>query len=384
MSLEEVAEGYLRELIHRSLVQVVSIKIDGRAKSCRVHDLVHAMIQKKFEDLSLCKNISEDGQSTLTGIARRLSITNSDNSTLESIESSQVRSLLILDPYPINDSFFKSIPTKYKLLKVLAYEPAKMEFEHVRAIRVPEDFGSLIHLKYFSILKQNGFAIIPKSIGMLENLETLDLTGSPPVDCYHEEFCKLINLRHFLGSEIPLTTLKNGIGGMTSLQSLEEVFLGPNEDVKVIEELGKLEQLKKLGLAGVRRKFMSVLSSSINKMKQMEKLTIKSPEEIDLHLNLPKLRYLLLLGQLEKLPEWIPNLEYLVKLKLVSSKLTEDPMKLLKSMPNLLSISLIEDAYVGETLHFQNGGFKNLKELHLHYLYDLKYIHIDKGTMLFL
>jgi disease resistance protein RPM1 len=39
-TLEEVAEEYLTELIRRNLVQVVSISIDGRAKSCRVHDLL--------------------------------------------------------------------------------------------------------------------------------------------------------------------------------------------------------------------------------------------------------------------------------------------------------------------------------------------------------
>ncbi|AES71905.1 hypothetical protein MTR_3g084010 [Medicago truncatula] len=43
-TLEKVAEGYLKELICRSLVQVVSTGIDGRVKSCRVHDLVHEMI----------------------------------------------------------------------------------------------------------------------------------------------------------------------------------------------------------------------------------------------------------------------------------------------------------------------------------------------------
>ena len=32
-TLEEVAEGYLIELIHRSLVQVSSLRSDGKAKS---------------------------------------------------------------------------------------------------------------------------------------------------------------------------------------------------------------------------------------------------------------------------------------------------------------------------------------------------------------
>lgn len=49
----KVAEGYLTELIHRSLVQVSSVKSDGKAKACRVHDLIHVMILEKFEDFKL-------------------------------------------------------------------------------------------------------------------------------------------------------------------------------------------------------------------------------------------------------------------------------------------------------------------------------------------
>jgi disease resistance protein RPM1 len=385
MTLEEVAEGYLTELIHRNLVQVVSINVDGRAKGCRVHDILHAMILKKFDDLCFCKSISDDGQSTLTGIVRRQSIpTNSDN-LMESIESSQVRSLLIFKPYPLHESFLRQLPTKCRLLKVLDVEPAG------EIIEVPEELGSLIHLKYFSIVKATRERILlPKSIGMLENLETLDLAGTLVID-FPKEICKLRKLRHFLGDSMSLIQLKDGIGGMTSLQTLRGVYLDENEDendnkvVELIEELGKLNQLKELGLLGVKRKYMSVISSSINKMQQLEKLYIKSTPQsgvIDLHLNVPKLRYLVLHGELEKLPEWIPELQYLVKLKLIYSKLTDDDiMESLKSMPNLLSISLREDAYVGETLHFQNEWFMNLKELYLVGLKNLKSILIGQGAL---
>ncbi|XP_057435692.1 disease resistance protein RPM1-like [Lotus japonicus] len=39
-TLEKVAEGYLKELIQRNLVQVSSFTIDDKVKSCRVHDLL--------------------------------------------------------------------------------------------------------------------------------------------------------------------------------------------------------------------------------------------------------------------------------------------------------------------------------------------------------
>jgi disease resistance protein RPM1 len=50
-TLEEVAEGYLAELIHRSLDQVSLLRIDGKAKGCRVHDLTRDMILEKMRIL---------------------------------------------------------------------------------------------------------------------------------------------------------------------------------------------------------------------------------------------------------------------------------------------------------------------------------------------
>ncbi|CAI8596677.1 unnamed protein product [Vicia faba] len=46
-TLEEVAEGYLTELIHSCLVQVSSLRFNGKVKYCRVHDLIHDMILEK-------------------------------------------------------------------------------------------------------------------------------------------------------------------------------------------------------------------------------------------------------------------------------------------------------------------------------------------------
>ncbi|TKY63564.1 Disease resistance protein RPM1 [Spatholobus suberectus] len=62
-TLEDIAQQYLTELIGRSLVQVSSFTIDGKARSCRVHDLLHDMILRKFKDLSFCQHISREDES---------------------------------------------------------------------------------------------------------------------------------------------------------------------------------------------------------------------------------------------------------------------------------------------------------------------------------
>ncbi|AES70518.2 putative P-loop containing nucleoside triphosphate hydrolase, leucine-rich repeat domain, L [Medicago truncatula] len=388
MTLEEVAEGHLIELIRRSLVRVDGITIDGRVDSCRVHDLVHAMILNKHEDLSFCKSITEDRQLPSTGMIRRLSIASSSDNLMEGIESSHVRSLLVLEPKTLLKSFVRTIPTKYRWLKVLTLSSNQHE--------IPHDLGSLNHLKYFWF-RGNGErnSELPKSIGMLVNLETLDLRETEFKNRnMPKEICKLRKLRHFLGYRMSLIELKDGIGGMTSLQTLNEVYLYDHEDendnrvVELIEELGKLKQLRELGLAGVRSKYMSAISSSINKMQQLEKLNISGVEYetfIDLDLNSPPpmLQHIGLYGNLKKFPEWIPKLTNLVDMKVrLTKEEGNDAMKLLQSMPNLLSLHISGGNYEDklERLHFQ-VGFKNLKELSIDHFNNLSHILIDEGAL---
>jgi disease resistance protein RPM1 len=82
------------------------------------------------------------------------------------------------------------------------------------------------------------------------------------------------------------------------------------------------------------------------------------------------------------LPDWIPKLEYLVEIKLALSMLKEDPLQSLKKLPNLLKLGLWDNAYDGEILHFQNGGFLKLKKLNLSRLNRVNSIIIDKGALL--
>ncbi|CAJ2640042.1 unnamed protein product [Trifolium pratense] len=371
-TLEDVAEEYLTELIQRSLVQVSSLRIDGKAKYCRIHDLIRNMILEKIEDLNFCKHISEDGQSSSSGNTRRLSIiTTSDDSLecsedgqsslsgitrrlsttssylIECIESSHIRSLLFFTTHDL-DYFNKKIPTKYRLLKVLDYQS-------VRLRKVPDNLGILNHLKYLSF-RGTMVSEVPKSIGMLQNLETLDVRiRNTSVFVLPKEMSKLRKLRHLLG-DVSLIKLKDGIGEMTSLQTLHNVDLSMDRVAEVLKELGKLKQIRVLGLAFF--------------------------EDIDLDLiSLPTmLQKLTLFGVLQKLPVWIPELQNLVVLRLEGSYLTKDPMESLKCLQHLLILHL-EDAYEGLHLHVEAGGFQKLKELYLVYLSKLRDIVIDKGAL---
>lgn len=70
-----------------------------------------------------------------------------------------------------------------------------------------------------------------------------------------------------------------------------------------------------------------------------------------------------------------------MKLSLESPNLTNDPLRSLKDLPNLLILCICKWAYKGESLHFQREGFEKLKQLKLHCLYNLKSIIIDRGAL---
>ncbi|WJX31537.1 hypothetical protein P8452_19957 [Trifolium repens] len=152
-TLEEVAEGYLTELIHRNLVQASSIRIDGKTKSCCVHDLTRVMILEKCEDLSFCKHISGHDPSSLSGIIRRLSITTHSKDFTKCIENSHVRSLFLFanKSQHLREDFLKRIFTEYRRLKVLEFEVSRVNLHNM----LHGNLESLIYLKYLSFMNSS-------------------------------------------------------------------------------------------------------------------------------------------------------------------------------------------------------------------------------------
>lgn len=386
-TMEEVAEEYLTELIHRSLVLVSRVNIDGKARSCQVHDLWREIILQKMDDLSFC-HVSSAFEAPPQKITRRLSIENSLYESSESIQCSHVRSIFTFNLQEIPKSFVSTISKNFILLKVLDLEDAPID-------HLPECSGNLFHLRYLS-LRNTKVKWLPKSIGRLQNLETLDIKQSL-VYMMPVEVNKLLKLRHLLACfcnyEIRFgmsfergVKIKAGIGCLTSLQKLYHVEADVG-GIQLIKELGNLRQLKKLGLKNLTSEHGNALCASIEKMKQLESLELCSTSEDEV-LNLQSistppefLRHLYLKGHLEKLPDWIPKLQHLVKLRIFWAGLRQGPLGALKNLPSLLELGISYKAYNGEQLRFEGGGFLKLKLLKLKKLEGLKTLIIDKGAL---
>ena len=386
MSLEQRAKEYLNELIHRSLVQLSEEDDAGRIRRCKVHDLMREIILKKAEELSFC-HVLGDEDSSFNGKFRRGSVQKGTNTIdVETINrNAQIRSLLLFDINAVPMLLTGISFTNFKLLKVLDFEDAPL-------YSVPEDLGNLFHLRYLS-LRGTKVKMLPKSIGNLQNLQTLDLKDSP-VDALPVEITKLKKLSHILAYsyhstlEVGFFTARGvhigeGIGSMLDLQKL--CYVEANNGRGLIEELGKLRQLRRLGIVNLMEEDGPSMCASISNMKYLESLAIISKDDGILNLQTISdppiyLRRLSLQGGLSRLPDWLPVLRSLVHVDLFNSRLSYDPMEVLQALPNLLGLCL-SNADGGECFGFTELGFQKLKVLCLYNLKGLKTLKIHEGAL---
>ncbi|KAI3445404.1 hypothetical protein Pfo_002069 [Paulownia fortunei] len=392
-TLEEVAEGYLTELLNRSLIQVAQTSLDGRPKSFRIHDLLRQYIISKSREQSIV-TIASGGNIRSPNKIRRLAIHSSINDTLETYSFEHLTSLFLSESVDseMEPVIYKILCGGCRLLKVLKLIGAPLE-------TIPDEVFKLYHLSYLS-LRRTKVKLIPRKIKDLVNLETLDLKHTKVTEL-PIEILKLHKLRNLLlysykGSypHIPYDTIQSfyapyKIGRLCSLQKL--CYIEADQvagSYKIVTEIGKLTQLRRLGITKLRKEDGKDLCSSLEKLTNLRSLYIFSIEEtevMDLQYSLfpsslPFLRKIELHGSLEKVPPWISSLDGLTVLFLGWSRLKEDPLESLQDLPNL-SVLWIDCAYEGEGLKFKKGGFQRLKEVGLQKLSGLKWVRVEKGSM---
>ncbi|XP_059626938.1 disease resistance protein RPM1-like [Cornus florida] len=388
---EEAAEGYLNELVNRSLVQVADTTEDGRPKIIRIHDLLREITISKSREQNIV-TIASEGNTWWPEKVRRLSIHYTLGNVQESKSFSQLRSLLM---FGVAEHLSKSTVQilfngGVRLLKVLDLRGASLE-------TLPDAVVKLFHLRYLS-LRRTKIKMLPNSIGKLENLQTLDIKHAYVTEL-PIQILKLQRLRHLLvyGYNIKegylhfidgFKTLAR-IGGLSSLQKLCYIEANHGDGGIIAEELGRLTQLRRLGIVKLRSQDGLALCSSIDKLSNLRSLTVGSFDEDEI-INIqslsspPKfLERLYLDGRLEKSPHWFSSLHNLVKVKLRWSKLRDDPLPYLQDLPNLVEIELFQ-AYEREELCFKCGGFQKLKILWLLSLKGLSRVTVEEGAMPFL
>ncbi|OMO79123.1 Disease resistance protein [Corchorus capsularis] len=387
-TVEEIAEDCLNELIGTNLVQVSSWDFDGRASTCRVPSLVREFLIRKSEGENFVTILAEPR--TAQGEkprARRLSVQCSRSilSSKRYLDLSCIRTLCMFKWCDSFSSDIRKLLDQFKFLKVLDLEGAPLGI-------FPEEIFKLTLLKYLS-LRETKIKKVPKSIKKLAFLETLNLKHTD-VTVLPFEILALKYLRHLLvycynvdnyvtfdsvrGVDVPA-----GIGTLSELQKLSLIRV---TSPKVIQELGALTNLTKLGVLGLRKEDGNKLCEAIMKMQKLLSLEVNSARqdeylELDEMANCPQfLQRLSLKGRLVKLPRWISSLDSLVRIYLRWSKLSVEPLTALEALPNLLELEMV-DAYMGEKLEFKANSFMKLKILHLEDLGSLNTVIVEETAM---
>ncbi|XP_021805321.1 disease resistance protein RPM1-like [Prunus avium] len=190
-TLEDVAEEYLTELIQRSLVQVSLVYFNGKRRRCQVHDVIReAVIRLRTEDLTFSQFLEED--SSFNENSRHLSVYSNAYNIFGSIKNSRAHSLCFFNGIGEPQNPLTTCSNLYKRFKLLRV----LDFEGILLDNLLEEVGYMYHLKYLS-LRNTRVKILPKSMGKLVNLETLDLMHSL-VDQIPIEINKLHKLRSLL------------------------------------------------------------------------------------------------------------------------------------------------------------------------------------------
>ncbi|KAF7847351.1 hypothetical protein BT93_L3061 [Corymbia citriodora subsp. variegata] len=388
MTREEVGQRYLKELINRSLVQIAEKTLDGRIKSCRVHDLMHESIISKSRDINFVSFAFEQ-KVELHERVRHLSIQNTCNNALKQLNLPSLRSLLIFESATSSSSNEQFVPSGCQLLRVLDLGGSSLR-------KFPQEIPVLFHLKYLS-LRGTKVTIIPRSIGKLQNLETLDLKHTL-VSELPVEITKLKKLQYLLVYSYAEYTpsrpfcsttgflAPQGIGALASLQKLCHVKAGGDQSKNTMQELGELCRLRRLGVTDLKIDDAEELCHSIEKMTELRSLNVTAESEsevIDLDFlssPTPLLQRLYIEGCLKKLPHWLPPLNNLARVQLRWSRLKSSPLIALQNLPNLVELEL-DNAFDGETLVFEDRGFSKLKKLALLNLENLRLVSMDGEAM---
>ncbi|CAL4943638.1 unnamed protein product [Urochloa decumbens] len=231
---EDVGEAYFNELINRSLIQPVDIQYDGRAEACRVHDVLLDIIVSLSEEENFV-TIFTGGQveaKFLQGKIRRLSLHNNFHAI--KVQQVTMRNLANVRSAHIFGSC-KDISDQVDspAMRVLDLEGCSL------CVQV-KNMHKYSQLKYLN-LSRTGIREVPKEIGNLQYLETLDLRWGSLYGKLPPAIGQLIRLKHlFVSHDIILPD------EITNLRALQVLWVHMVNSIKLVVWFGSLKELREL------------------------------------------------------------------------------------------------------------------------------------------
>ncbi|KAH0757104.1 hypothetical protein KY290_020597 [Solanum tuberosum] len=186
--MEDVAEGFLNELIRRSLVQV-AITFWERVSECKVHDLLRDLAIQKALEVNFFDIYDPRSHSISSLCIRHVIHSQGERYLSLDLSNLKLRSIMFFDPNFCKMSL-KNFRSVFQHLYVLY-----LDMNVGNMCIVPDAIGSLYHLKFLSL---RGIDDLPSSIGKLKNLQTLVVFAGGYTCQLPQNIATLINLRHLI------------------------------------------------------------------------------------------------------------------------------------------------------------------------------------------
>ena len=255
--------------------------------------------------------------------------------------------------------------------------------------KLPSEIVNLFNLKYLN-LRATLLKKLPNSIGRLLNLQILDIVDTQ-IETLPRGIGKLQNLRHLIiyrytrnGNDFRFSIGMQTPSNIAQLKNLQ-VMCSIETNNDLIRKIQCMSQLTTIGISNVKAAYEIDLCIAIQNMRHLRGLSIRvHNEEETLQVDAlssppPNLQKIILAGKLEKVPQWFHSLQSLTFLELHWSRLEDDLLPHIATLPNLGPLSLI-NAYVGNRLCFSTG-FPKLTNLRIRNFPQLNDIIIEKGVM---
>ncbi|VAH12244.1 unnamed protein product [Triticum turgidum subsp. durum] len=383
-TLEEVAEGYLAELVNRSLLQVVKRNHAGRLIHCQMHDVIGLLALNKAKEECFGKFYDGYGSGAFSVEgARRISVQGENLEQLSRSGAKQLRALHVFGRY-INIDLLKPILRFSNFLSMLDLQGSCIKM-------LPNEVFSLFSLRYLG-LRDTNLESLPEAVGKLWK-EVLDAVHSK-LTCLPNSVVKLKKLRclrAFTTSRSKIGRIRgvkvpSGIHHLAGLRALQSIEASP----EFLREVGALTELRTFGVCNVRSEHSSYLGNAITRMSHLIHLDVGAATEDEVlrleGLYLPSTLSLLgLTGQLNKTstPQHFSSwslLNSVTRLYLAFSNTDEGTFSCLCVLRALSTLELVQ-AFEGKRLDFYAASFPKLRFLHIWGAAQLNQVGIEEGAM---
>ncbi|CAO2839061.1 unnamed protein product [Amaranthus hypochondriacus] len=240
-SIEDAGEEHFLILLRRCFFQDIEKDVFTGEPSVKIHDLLHDIAQgvSRKEIFAGTRTIISE---KLNKKIRHLSLFNKHTKyEISSLDRPRLRSHLDYRDFHVDDFHVEILVKSCRYLRALKLPTLKVKY-------LSNSIGKLLHLRYLNFSSQNTLEVLPKSITVLCNLESLILYNCFQLKELPKDLRRLIKLRVlYISNCYELKYMPKGMNKLIYLNRLSDFIVGGEDNCSSWSEwfLG-LEELKDL------------------------------------------------------------------------------------------------------------------------------------------